>query len=122
VLNPEKPVIKGDKQSPLNKDFYTNLKAQGWWELRNRFYRTYRAVEEGAQYDPDTLISLDSGVKNLRKLEKELCQVTASKGARLKMLIDKTPEGTRSPNLADAVMMAYWPIARSYNLERFLRG
>jgi len=122
VLNPEKPVIKGDKQSPLNKDFYTNLKAQGWWELRNRFYRTFRAIEEGAEYDPDTLISVDSDVKNLHKLTKELCQVTASKGARLKLVIDKTPEGTRSPNLADAVMMTYWPVASSYNLERFLRG
>jgi phage terminase large subunit len=73
-------------------------------------------------YDPDTLISIDSSITNIRKLEKELCQVTASKGARLKMVIDKTPEGTKSPNLADAVMMDYWPIASGYDLEKFIRG
>jgi phage terminase large subunit len=26
---------------PLNKDFYTNLKAQAWWELRRRFELTH---------------------------------------------------------------------------------
>ena len=33
-----------------------------------------------------------------------------SKGTRMKLIIDKQPEGTRSPNLADAVVMAYWPV------------
>jgi hypothetical protein len=122
VLNPKKRVIDGDRDSPTNEDFYTNLKAQGWWELRNRFYRTWRSVVEGATYHPDTLISLDSNIANLHKLEKELCQVTASKGARLKLLIDKNPPGTRSPNLADAVMMDYWPISSGYDIEKFMGG
>ena len=122
VLNPDKRVIEGDKESPLNKDFYTNLKAQGWWELRNRFYRTWRAVTQDAQYDVDTLISLDPGMERLRQLEKELCQVTAGRGARLKLMIDKTPSGTKSPNLGDAVMMSYWPLKSGYDLARFMGG
>ena len=28
------------RDTPLNKDFYTNLKAQGWWQLRRRFEKT----------------------------------------------------------------------------------
>jgi hypothetical protein len=32
------------------------------------------------------------------------------KNSRMKLIIDKQPEGTRSPNLADAVVMAYWPV------------
>jgi len=122
VVNPGRRVIEGDKESPTNKDFYTNLKAQGWWELRNRFYRTFRAVTEGAQYDPETLISIDSRLPKLRQLEKELCQVTAGKGARLKLMINKTPEGTASPNLADAVMMDYWPLKSGYDLNKFMGG
>ena len=47
VLDPERRVIDGDSESPLNKDFYTNLKAQAWWELRRRFERTHRAVTDG---------------------------------------------------------------------------
>jgi phage terminase large subunit len=122
VLKPKRHVIEGDRESPTNEEFYTNLKAQGWWELRGRFYRTWRAINEGANYDPDSLISIDSRIGNLRKLEKELCQVTASKGARLKLVIDKTPEGTKSPNLADAVMMDYWPIRSGYDIEKFIDG
>jgi phage terminase large subunit len=34
-------------------------------------------------------------------------------------VVNKTPEGTRSPNMADAVVMAYWPLPRasSYNWD-----
>jgi phage terminase large subunit len=32
------------------------------------------------------------------------------KNSRMQLLIDKQPEGTRSPNLADAIVMAYWPV------------
>lgn len=113
VLFPDKHVIEGDKDSPLNQDFYKNLKAQGWWQLRRRFEKTYRAVKEGIKFPHDELISLDSAcipVGLLRKLEKELSQPTASRNSEMKLIVDKAPEGTRSPNLGDAVMMAFWPI------------
>jgi hypothetical protein len=110
VLQPDDRVIPDDDESPLNKDFYRNLKAQAWWQLRLRFERTHRAVTKGVKYDRDDLISLPSDLPLLRTLEKELSQPTASKDSRMKLLIDKQPEGTRSPNLADAVVMCYWPV------------
>ena len=110
VLNPDGHVVDGDQDSPLNRDFYANLKAQGWWELRRRFEKTWRAINEpGFTWKADELISLPSTLPLLRKIEKELSQPTAGQGARLKLLINKSPSGTRSPNLADAIMMAYWP-------------
>lgn len=112
-LNPDGHVIAGDKKSPLNKDFYANLKAQAWWELRRRFERTHKAVVDGERYDPATLISLPSGMAGLSKLRKELSQATRGKTPSLKMVVNKAPEGTRSPNMADAVVMAFWPIARA---------
>lgn len=114
----DKNVILGDKDSPLNGDFYTNLKAQGWWELRRRFEKTHKAVTEFEDYPVDELISLSSDMPLLRTLQKELSQPTAGKSARMKLLVNKTPEGTRSPNIADAVMMAYWPMKGSvYTLD-----
>ncbi len=112
VLQPDDRVIPDDDESPLNKDFYTNLKAQAWWQLRLRFERTHRAVEANNpnMYDQDDLISLPSDLPQLRSLQKELSQPTMSKGTRMKLVIDKQPEGTKSPNLADAVVMAYWPV------------
>lgn len=108
-LNPKKHVIEGDRESPLNDDFYKNLKAQGWWLLARRFEKTHKAVTEGIQYDPDELISLDPDLPLLRTLEKELCQPTMGKSSNLKLLVNKTPNGTKSPNIGDCVMMCYHP-------------
>jgi len=117
-LNPEDRVIPDDERTPLNKDFYTNIKAQGWWQLRLRFERTWRAINEpGYTWNAEDLISIDSTIPLLRKLEKELSQATYGQGARMKMLINKAPEGTRSPNLADAVMMCYWPVNAGTDLN-----
>lgn len=110
VLNPDKPLLEDDFNSPLNKDFFKNLKAQAWWMLRMRFERTHRAVTEGILYDPDELISLPSDLPNLRQIEKELSQPTASRDPSMKLIVNKTPDGTRSPNLADSIVMAYHPV------------
>ncbi len=115
IQNPNGRVVKlengeDDLDSPRNKDFYANLKAQAWWELRNRFYRTWRAINEDVEYNHDELISIDSTIPKLRKLQKELSQATMGKGASLKLVVNKTPTGTKSPNMADAVVMAFWPI------------
>jgi hypothetical protein len=114
VQNSDAHIEADDMDTPLNKDFYSNLRAQGWWQLRRRFEKTYRAVMQGIRYPHDDLISLPSDLPKLRQLQKELGQATASRttGA-LKLVVDKSPPGTRSPNLADAVVMAYWPIIRS---------
>lgn len=122
VLFPEENLIKGDKKTPLNKDYFLNLKAQAWWQLARRFQRTYQAVVEGTAHHEDELISLDSSTINkqvLQLLIKELSQATSDlSSGRLKWMVNKTPEGTRSPNMADAVVMAFWPVAKSrYTLE-----
>ena len=113
VQNPDRHIDPQDKHTPINRDFYSNLKAQAWWELRRRFERTYRAINEGLTFSPDDMISLPSDLPKLRQLQKELGQATASRSTgALKLVVDKSPPGTRSPNLADAVVMAYYPIEK----------
>lgn len=103
-------VIPGDKQSPKNGDFYANLKAQGWWQLRIRFEKTHKVIAHGAIYPLDELISISSLVDSYLELVKELSQPTYSINGKGKMVVDKNPDGSRSPNRADATMMLYWPI------------
>lgn len=102
---------KRDKNARTNKDFFFNYKAQAWWDLRVRFQRTYRAVKAGSieGYHPDDLISLNGKMKNLTKLLMELSQPTYTESTIGKIVVDKTPEGTRSPNLADGVMINFAP-------------
>ena len=89
-----------------NKDIFLNLKAQSWWGVRLRFERTFKAVEKGEKFDPRLLISLDSSMPLLQRLVAELSQPTRSQPNGL-IKIDKKPDGSKSPNLADALVMAY---------------
>lgn len=113
VINGFEHVIPGDVRSPLNRDFYANLKAQAWWNLRRRFEITYRAINEPAfTYDKDDLIILPSTLPLLRKLQKELSQAVAVQSSSLKLMVDKSPSGSMSPNMADALVMATFPANR----------
>lgn len=115
VINPFRRVILDDDESPLNKDFYGNLKAQGWWSLRLRFWRTYQNVVQGILHPIEDMIIIDDTLPKIRQLEKELAQPTSDHNGALKMIVNKTPDGTRSPNLADAVMMCYFPVDSGVN-------
>lgn len=110
VLQPLAHIIPDDDESLMNKDFFDNLKAQAWWALRTRFFKTWKAVTEGVYYPPDELISLDSKMPLIEQLCKELAQPTHKSGSRLRMVIEKKPEGTKSPNLADSGMQCYFPV------------
>ncbi len=115
VLYPFERIITGDDESPCNKDFYENIKAQAWWALRSRFYKTFKAVTENAVYPPDELISLDSSMVLLDQLMKELAQATRGQSSKLKQMINKQPSGTKSPNLADSGMQMFFPIPNDYS-------
>lgn len=111
VVNPYARVVPDDNESATNINFFMNMKAQAWWSLRTRFYKTWRARMHKDEYDAEELISLDgtmpSGV--LMQLKKELAQPTRAKTGSLKLVVDKKPNGTRSPNLADSCVQCYFP-------------
>ena len=109
VFNPTGEDVKGRK----NEDFFANRKAQAWWALRTRFQNTYRWVTEGKACNPDEIISLSGKLVKLSKLVAELSQATYGVNAIGKIVIDKTPDGTRSPNLADAVMIQFSTVTRA---------
>src|ERR1039457_3897417 len=115
VCDPEGELVPKRK----NKDFFANSNAQAWWALRMRFQATYRAVIEKLPYAADDLISIDPQLEELLPLTMELSQPTYSINTVGKILIDKAPDGTRSPNLADAVMIAFQPSSRG--LEVWLK-
>ncbi|ATM85066.1 PBSX family phage terminase large subunit [Yersinia frederiksenii] len=96
-----------------NKDMFSNIKAQAWWGVRDRFYKTYRAITEGAVYPEDELISLSEGLPNLEYLKAELSRprVDYDNNGRVKVESkkDMKKRGIPSPNMADALIMAFAP-------------
>lgn len=112
VFDPEGQMVK----KRLNKDFFKNAKAQAWWGLRIRFQNTYRAVIEGMEFDPDEIISISPDLPELAALTMELSQPTYTINEVGKVVVDKKPDGTKSPNLADAVMICYQPATRALDI------
>lgn len=115
VLEPYNRIIADDDESLCNKDFYENIKAQAWWAMRSRCYKTFKAKTENAVYPVDELISLDSRMVLLHQLMKELAQSTRGQSSRLKQMINKQPDGTKSPNLADSGIEMFFPIPDDYS-------
>lgn len=104
VERPDARIAPGADRT--NGDYYMNLKAQSWGVLRARFKETWRARNEpGYNYDPTALISLSSKLPLLTKLVAELSRPTWGPNSIGKMVVNKKPDGSKSPNLADAVMM-----------------
>lgn len=106
VFRPNDEMMQGKK----NEDAFYNAKAQAWWQLRLRFQETYRAVvEKHSDYNPELIISLSSKMQSLIPLVMELSQPTYKFSENGKMLINKKPDGTKSPNMADAIMICFAP-------------
>lgn len=104
VINPESEDEPGRK----NEDYFPIRKSQAWFSLRRRFMRTHRLVTMGVECDPDDIISLSSTMPLLGQLTAELSQVLYKRNETTgKMHIIKAPDDTKSPNLADAVVIQY---------------
>ena len=61
----------------------------------------------GERYDASAIISINPRIKLLTALISELAQPTRTWSKTGKLMVDKTPDGVASPNLADAVMMCF---------------
>lgn len=97
--------VKGTDRK--NEDYYTNAKAQNWFHVRDRFKATYKAVTTGEVTDPDMLISIPSTLPNKTRLCSELSQPVYKQNPAGKMLVDKLADGALSPNIADALVIAF---------------
>jgi phage terminase large subunit len=103
VLDPERKTPGTDRK---NIDYLENQKAQSYMALRMRFLETFRAIN-GEPYDASEIISLNPKLKELTALCSELSQPVRCWSKAGKLMIDKTPDDVRSPNLSDCVMQAY---------------
>jgi phage terminase large subunit len=113
VLNKERRIDPNDPRSPTNGDYYSNVKAQSWWEVAGRFRNTFNAVTKGEAYNEDDLISLSSDMEGLGALIDELATPYRDFDQRGKVKVESKKDlkerDVPSPNKADALIMAYAP-------------
>lgn len=115
----EGTIGRDGEKGRTNEDYFANRKAQEWWRLRLRFQRTWRwinslkeveagkrAADKVLMCDPNTIISIDPEDPEHMKLVAELSQATFKSNDAGKIVINKKPDGQKSPNRADAVVIA----------------
>lgn len=103
----------GDKTKVrTNKQVFKNKRAQYYWDLRNRFYNTWQAVEKKKYINPEKLISVSSEIKQLVKFKSEICRVPQKYNANgmFQVMSKQEMAGARfkiaSPNIGDSAMMS----------------
>lgn len=114
VANPKKDY--GDT-TIKNADFFSNLKAQCWWLVADRFRNTHLAVTQPEKYKfkAEEMVSISSDIdqKLLDRLIDELSEPKRDYDAQGKVKVeskkDLAKRGVASPNLADSVIIALNP-------------
>lgn len=113
VKNPNaiyEPTVGVIMQAKTNREAFLNRRAQRYWELRDRIFRTYLAVTQGKYTDPSKMISFSSKIGAMPVLRSEICRIPRKTNGMGKIQIMSKPEmkkeGIDSPNMADCVMMS----------------
>ena len=111
-MDPDKPSDVLNKNSPLNKDEYRNLKAQAWANTARRAMLTFNAITRGHAIKPEDVLSFSAamGKEKLDALFTELCVPWWVESDGKKRVVPKAKLkkdlGVKSHNLADAVIAA----------------
>jgi len=103
-----------------NKDMFSNIKAQTWWMVGDRFRNTYNAIQKGEKFEDDQLISIASDCPNLDKLIDELSTPRRDYDQNGRVKVESKKDLAKreipSPNLADAFVMCFPPTARALDI------
>jgi phage terminase large subunit len=93
-----------------NEDMLANRKAQVWWYGAHAFENSFRLANGDTSVSPDDCIFIDTdGVDDVESLVSELSQATYTTNLAGKIVIEKSPEGSRSPNRADSLLIVFAP-------------
>lgn len=114
VHKPEQLYVADAQQKIKNVDYFSNLKAQAWWLVADRFRNTYDYLMNGnTNYTADQLIAIDPAMPHLEKLKTELStpkrDFDGNGLVKVESKKDLAKREIASPNLADAFIMAYAP-------------
>lgn len=113
IENPDGIYLRLPHMNITNRDHFSNLKAQKWVEVADRFRKTYEAVTHGTKHPFDELISINSETfpsKMLEQLKMELSQPRKDTDGNGRFKVESKKDlqkrGIASPNVADAFIMS----------------
>lgn len=86
---------------------FTNLRAELHWQMRLRFQRTYEARENGAEYEPDELISIPDDPVLIGQLSQPRIEYATDGRVRIESKESMAKRGIRSPDRSDALLLCF---------------
>lgn len=96
-----------------NGDMFSNIKAQTWWLVADRFRNTFNAIRNGETFKDDQMISIASDCPHLDKLIDELSTPKRDYDLNGRVKVESKKDLAKrevpSPNLADAFVMCFSP-------------
>lgn len=119
VGEPPTDVIWPDGET--SKEKFANLKAEAWWQMRERFKLTHEAVQHalgngGHPHPAADLIALPAGTVDCQQLAAQLPLVRWTRNERGKIMIETkkalSERGVASPDYADALALTFAGNAR----------
>lgn len=113
VERPDDVYLRLPHSNILNKEHFENVKAQAWYDVAEKFRKTYERIMLGVMHPIHELISIDSSQissKVMKQIKKELSCVNKDISKRGKAMAEPKEKlrdrGIKSPNVADAIIMA----------------
>lgn len=94
-----------DYSDKANWELFENAKSQAYWKIREEFRCTFRYVNN-QQTDETKLLFLKNTGLLFTKFTNEICQPQFNLSASGKIVINKKPQGRKSPNLLEAFLIA----------------
>jgi hypothetical protein len=94
-----------------SRELFLNLRAELWWNLRQRFERAYEFREQGIAHKPEEMISIPDHGSLIADLSLPLYFRTETGKIKLESKTDMRKRGVKSPDFGDALAYAFAPLA-----------
>lgn len=95
------------KPGKKNKDMFKNLKIQIWWEVRDRFFNTFKYVNGDHSIDLAKCISIPARPQLELELSQQKYKFTPNGLLICESKQDMKSRGIKSPNEADSVIICF---------------
>ena len=107
VQGPDRKYIAGVSSGKgiSNKEFFRNINAQSWWNLRLRMNNTLAALGGAENIDFSRCLFINSRINKLEELLEQLSQCVYDDTGLLQ--VDKNPDDLSSPDRADSVVISF---------------
>lgn len=105
-------IVYEDDPRKTARERFANRGTELWWNLRRYFERTYKHVEGIEEYPEDELISIPDDPVLFGQLSSRRYEVTEKGKLQLESKKKMKARGVKSPDRADAVVLARAPLGR----------